>query len=208
MKIAFTGTSGSGKTTLATWLADRLEIPFMVGSSGTLYELEDRNFLFHKFGFRGEKGHQHVIQESHKNPELGMVIQDMVRRRRAENFRENVNFVTDRSPLDNWVYFMSQAGIYRNETECLEFYNKCIEMVMELDYLVYVPAMLPEIEDNGSRVANKYVQRMIDHQFHAEYALLKRVIENSGIKTRLLRINMVDLQMRKDYLINNLTTIN
>lgn len=205
MKIAFAGTSGSGKTTLATWLAKEMELPYISGSSGDLKNLEDKEYLKAKFGFEGNAGHSNVIQESHKNPMLGFEIQRIVRRRRSQLIRNNPEFVTDRSPIDNWVYFMMQSGIYQSEAACGRFLEECYISTSHLDYLIYVPSLLNVIEDNGSRVANIYVQKMVDSFFDSSFKAFQKTMDRDNrCKTKLIVITMQDLQKRKDYLLTAL----
>jgi hypothetical protein len=203
MKIAFTGSSGSGKTTLATWLAEEKDLTFIPGSSGGLKTDEDRKFLKENFGFEGGKGHANVIQQSHINPELGYYIQSTVRRRRAELIRNNDDFVTDRSPLDNWVYFILQASTYQSQENCNNFLVKVTEMFKDLDAVIYVPSMFSNIENNGSRVSNVYFQQAVDAYFELCFRNFQRSLA-ADYGTKFLRIPMVDLQLRKDYIINNL----
>jgi len=179
MKIAFTGASGSGKTTLVKHVAKELDIPHFSGSSGDLKIESDKKYLFDKYGFKGEAGHLNVIQESHKNPEFGFELQCMVQERRAELIRDHDHFVTDRSPLDNWVYFLLQSAPYQTEEVVQEFMDKCINAMRGLDFVIYIPSMIP-IEDNGSRVANLHYQRAIDSIFNKYWLEFVIRMETNG----------------------------
>lgn len=179
MKIAFTGASGSGKTTLVKHVSKELGIPHFSGSSGDLKIDSDKKYLFDKYGFSGEAGHLNVIQESHKNPEFGFELQCMIQERRAELIRDHDNLITDRSPLDNWVYFLLQSAPYQTDEVVEEFMEKCINAMRSLDFVIYIPSMIP-IENNGSRVTTLHYQRAMDSIFNKYWLEFKIRLETNG----------------------------
>lgn len=194
-KIAFTGASGSGKTTLVKWVSKEWDIPHFSGSSGDLKIESDKKYLLDKYGFNGEAGHANVIQESHKNPEFGYELQCMIQERRAELIRDHDNFVTDRSPLDNWVYFLLQSAPYQTEEVVEQFMVKCLNAMMELDYVIYIPSLIP-IENNGSRVANLHYQRAVDAIFDKYW--LQFNVELEGSTVVMSKITSISLTTRKE----------
>lgn len=164
MKIAFSGPSGSGKTTLVKYV-ESLGFKWLNGSSGELKTMGDKDNLYEKHKFTGNHGHAHVISQSHQNPELGKDIQRMILLRRTELIISNDQFVTDRSPLDNWIYYLLQVAPYSSDEETAIFYNKCLEAFELLTHVIIVPFMFDRVENNGSRIPNVYYQKMISELF-------------------------------------------
>ena len=195
-KIAFTGASGSGKTTLVKFVAKEFNIEHFSGSSGDLKIDSDRKYLFDKYGFKGNEGHLNVIQESHKNPDFGYELQCIIQERRAELIRDVDNFITDRSPLDNWVYFLLQSAPYQNDKVIHEFLRKCINAMANLDIVIYIPSLIP-IEDNGSRVPVLHYQKAVDAIFEKYWVEFKVELEVMGAKTVMSKIASMDLEIRK-----------
>ncbi len=198
IKVAFTGSSGSGKTTLVKYVNAEYPLPWLNGSSGELLDEIDQATLKQRFGFEGGKGHAHVIKASHANPEFGYVHQNMVLNARGKLIESDQDFVTDRSPLDNWVYFLLQAGVYQNFNVSHDFMGKAIFYFSKLTHVIYVPAMLVEVEDNNSRIANYYYQRAVDAIFNTYWQAFSHHAKVANPKIKLLKIVDHDLKTRKE----------
>jgi len=170
MKIAFAGPSGLGKTTLAHLVADRLKIDHPSTSAGDIFTREDKFNLKDAYGYEG-KGHQNVINMSAMDPEFGMTFQNVILNRRAEQI-ENINpVVLDRCPIDNVVYMLTQVAHNIHEASVKEFINKAQMAYMQLTHVIiirYSPD-IPFIEDNDSRVPNRYFQQYISDVFGGVY---------------------------------------
>lgn len=208
MKVAFSGSSGSGKTTLVQFVADKLKIAHFSGSAGDLKTLEDKMILQENpYSYPGG-GHSGVIRYSALNPEYGLLNQQLLLQRRTELIKgthpmlrdlgEIGSFVTDRSPADNVVYFISQVGFHPMVTD--EVTEKHISLAQEawdlLDYVIYVKAVQPkEIERNHSRVSNRYYQKSIDALF--DY-WIRYLIKNSTEGPEVLTLDYWDLEQRKE----------
>lgn len=199
-KIAFTGTSGSGKTTLVKYVAEQFRLNHISGSSGDLKNEHDRVYLEKEFGFTGNQGHAHVIRESHNNPELGLAIQNIILSRRTELIENTEDFVTDRSPLDNWVYFMLQAGLYQDMQTCQFFLEKAYSAFSKLTHVFYVPAMLTEVENNGSRIANFHYQSAVDAIFNRYWPAFQHHARVANPRIATHKIVDLDLATRKEFI--------
>jgi hypothetical protein len=166
MKIAFTGSSGAGKTTLVKYVSAQWGLPHISGSSGDILTAEDKEILgMHNFP---GGGHAAVIKYSALNAEYGVINQNLLLQRRTELIENNHTFVTDRSPLDNLVYFINQVGFHPSVSDqTIEaFAQKALAAWNKLHGVIYVKPVQPgEVEKNHSRVANKFYQRSIDAQF-------------------------------------------
>lgn len=96
---------------------------------------------------------------------FGLTHQNMVLERRIELFRSSPEFVTDRSPLDNFVYFVLQTGLYWDNATVQEFKEECRKGMQELTHLIFISGTLPQVEDNNSRVAIRDYQRAVSSVF-------------------------------------------
>lgn len=202
-KVAFTGSSGAGKTTLVKFVEEKFNLNHISGSSGDILTEEDKLELMKDYGYNGGHGHSGVIVESAKNPEYGIQNQWIIQHRRAEVIRNNVDFVTDRSPIDNITYFVNQCGFHPQVTdqEVEKFFKACARAWVGLSHVIYIKAVQPnEVENNGSRVANRYYQRTIDAQF--EYWLNNHFLNKYPDGPEVLIIDFWDLEKRKEAVLN------
>jgi len=170
MKIAFAGPSGLGKTTLAHLVADRLKIAHPSTSAGDIFTREDKYNLKDLYGYEG-KGHQNVINLSASDPEFGVTFQNVLLSRRAKQIEDNNPVVLDRCPIDNVVYMLTQAGHNMRETQVNEFINRAQLAYLELSHVIMIrySSDIPFIEDNKSRVPNRYFQQYISDVFGGVY---------------------------------------
>jgi hypothetical protein len=204
-KIAFSGSSGSGKTTLVQFVANELGIPHLSGSAGDLKTEEDKLILHEEHGYPGG-GHSAVIKYSALNPEYGLLNQQMLQRRRHQLIlgehpllTHGGSFVTDRSPVDNLVYFLLQVGYHPSVSdEITEKHMKdCLAAWNELTHVIYVKAVQPrEVERNHRRVDNKFFQKTVDAAF--EFWIKTFFIKESIDGPEVLIIDYWDLEQRKE----------
>lgn len=202
MKIAFTGTSGSGKTTLVKWVSKEFKLQHISGSAGDMSTQADKEYFKNKFGYFGE-GHLDVIKFSAISPFFAFENQERNRWNRNKLIQENDNFVTDRSPLDNLVYCIAQAGFHKEISDNMieNFAYNCLLTWGELTHVIYVKAVQPHgIEDNGSRISNKWYQQASDAQF--EYWLKNWFVLKQIGGPKLLILRVWDLDTRKDVISN------
>jgi hypothetical protein len=208
MKIAFTGSSGSGKTTLVKFVEKEFGLKHISGSAGDILTESDKARLVHSFGYNGGNGHNGVIQKSAASIAFGVNFQELLQMRRWELISNNNDFVTDRSPLDNLTYFISQLGFHREiGDDYIEgFSNRCLQAWCELSHVIYVRAVQPgPIENNGSRIPNKWYQQSSDAQFNywLRSFFMKYRIQRIGLelrKPKVLIIDYWDLDKRKEEL--------
>lgn len=198
MKVAFSGASGSGKTTLVKYVADKLKIPHISGSAGDLYTDNDKEYLKRIFKYEVGQGHGEVIRKSALDWEFGKYNQRIILQRRIQLIEDNPKFVTDRSPADNVVYFLNQVGFHKEVSDevCKIFLDRAQIAWDQLDYVIYIKVVQPGgVEDNGSRVSNKYYQKSVDAQF--EY-WIEHLMRNSKTgKPNVLYLDYWDLERRK-----------
>ena len=199
MKIAFSGPSGLGKTTLCKFVKENMGVPWTSVSAGDLFTAGDKQGLFNDFGYEGA-GHKAVINLSAINPEFGAAFQRTLLLRRAELIMNTPEFVIDRSPVDNVVYMLSQNGHNQSEEFIKKFIDEAREAYRELTHVIMIKYSpdIPAIEDNKSRVPNRYFQRTISDMFHSIYA---REFANI-IGPKLITLDFWDFEQRRAAIYN------
>lgn len=195
MKIAFTGTSGSGKTTLCKWVEKEFGVKHISSSAQDLFTDSDKKTLLDVYGYTGQ-GHANVIRLSANDYSFGHAFQTILQKRRAQAIRDNFNFVTDRSPIDNLTYMINQVGMHPEFTDSMvtHFAGACLSAWISLTHVIYIKA-IPDnvVENNGSRVANGFYQMGIDAQFGYWYNYIFKGMEGP----KVLVIDYWDLEQRK-----------
>ena len=155
-QIFITGTSGIGKTTLAKYISQRYRIPFCEGSSKVLWE---------KYNI---KTHKELIDMAVKDPKLSLQFQIELLEIRRDIIINNKSFVSDRSFVDNFVYFLLQnsTGIPQEETDhylglCREYSKLC----KDPKYIYLSHNLIDKgkfiIENDGKRIDNPYFQNNV-----------------------------------------------
>jgi hypothetical protein len=194
MKIAFTGPSGSGKTTLVKFVEKEFGIPWLNGSSGELKSEADTTRLAVQ-GLVQQHGHRAVIVSGHNNPTAAVANQHKILTRRNELMAAADDFVTDRSQVDNWVYYWMQCSMHVKDEDATWFRKECEKgLDQNVTHLIFVPTMLNPIEDNKSRIASFHYQKMVSILF--EFAIAHWDFGDSDLKP--LMLDMMDLEERKE----------
>lgn len=170
-KIFICGTSGIGKTTLAQNISKLYDIPFIEGSSTVIWK---------EYNIRN---HKELLMMGIQDPEAGLQFQLDLIRVREEKVRGIKDFVTDRSVIDNMVYFLYQNAPYLRDIDvydymikCRESFNRIIDNHLghndnydtKLIYLTrdfYEDDRMPIVPSDGKRIENTYYQDMMDKIF-------------------------------------------
>ena len=194
-KIAFSGPSGLGKSTLCKHVTETHGVPWLSTSAGDILTPSDKNYLFEMFGYSGS-GHKNVINLSSSNPEFGLQFQSRVLDARIDQIKDNPTFVIDRCPIDNIAYLLTQASHNLSE-DVIEGFIKDAQMAYDkLTHVIqirYSPD-IPFIEDNHSRIPNRYFQKYISDVFTGVYS---RYFANVP-GPQVLTIDFWDLRSRKE----------
>ena len=181
-KIAITGASGVGKTTLAKFIAEQYDMPFISASAREVWP---------KFGF---KNHQEALSSCLKDPMLGLQYQENILLNRHLALTRSGSFVTDRSPIDNYAYFLLQQG-YHSEEHNAYMKSLCLMDYQNIDIVIFIRVGdQREIEDNGRRICNPSYQRMVDEVIGM---VLQKEFGNLTYKKSVLYIDTWDFEERK-----------
>lgn len=197
MKIAFTGTSGAGKTTLVRFVEQMYGLTHYSSSASDIMTEEDKQSIKHS-----GNGHLSVIKRSAEEHEFAYAFQTVLLKRRSDIIKYKDDFVTDRSPADNITYFMTQAGFHPelgDDIARLHIAN-ALSIWNELTHVIYIKPVQPEsVENNGSRIPNKYYQISVDAIFDYWINWLQA---NAIIKPKLLILDYWNLERRKNAIID------
>ncbi len=169
-KIAFSGPSGLGKTTLCKEVSKGLMIPHLSTSAGDILSLETKEGLELDFGYTGS-GHRDVINLSSQDPEFGWAFQKAILDARVGQIQNADTFVIDRCPIDNVAYLLSQVGHNLSEEKIGTFIEHAQKAYSELSHVILIKYSpdIPQIEDNHSRIPNRYFQKYISDVFMGVY---------------------------------------
>lgn len=168
-RIFISGPSGTGKTTLANILSDYYELgKFISGSSKTLWD---------KYGI---KKHQDIILRTHMDPHWGYEFQNELLDYRLKLFEANKDFniITDRSPLDNVIYFTLQNSPFESTLSSDAYYLKAYSSFKKGDWLIFryytseVISKAHGIENDGHRITNPFYQLAVQNLMEKELSSL------------------------------------
>jgi len=149
-KVFILGPAGIGKTTLAEFISKRYRMPFVQGSSKVLWEKYDVS------------SHKDLLELPVGN---ALQFQYDLLDIREESVKGLENFVSDRSVVDNLVYFLLQNGHNISEGEVVAYINKCRTQMnaylsdpsFKFIYLSAPKGGYP-LEDDGMRINHLYYQ--------------------------------------------------
>lgn len=181
-KIFITGPSGMGKTTLAKYIEDRFHIPHISTSASKLWP---------KYGF---KNHERAHQMSAIDPLKGLDYQFDILNERMKALVIEEEWVCDRSPIDNFVYFMLSVAPYIPFEDTWGFIQKIKQAMSMGNHLIIIP-FTPDIRlDGPNRIKNPYYHQMTSKIM--EWALYGKDPDIGVIENQIV-LNQWDLDIRK-----------
>jgi GTPase SAR1 family protein len=172
MRIVLVGPSGTGKTTLATELGKKHNIPFISASAKN---------LFNCYGF---KDHNDIVKCGINEPKKGFDFQMELMLTRLDLFKQHKNFISDRSPIDVWVYFLLQNSSQLNSSQCEQIEYLYKEGMQLIDKVIFLPHTKEiETEQDNVRITNPFFQYTVSSVF-------ERVLEDLKNNSRDWSNNM------------------
>lgn len=154
-KIYICGPSGVGKTTLAKAISEKYNIPFVSTSGKSLWAMFNIN------------SHKELIDRTAADPMgFGMNYQIALLEQRTAAIDGYSQFVTDRSPIDNLVYFLAQVASHATEEQTKKYIDVCELSMKRANKVIYIPFTREILlEDDGARIVNGYYQEYITSVF-------------------------------------------
>lgn len=205
LKIAFTGPSGLGKTTLGSIVAQKLGLQHPSTSAQDVFTQRDKKYLADNFDYHGG-GHKEVINLSGENPDFGSEFQRILLSARINQIMNSNNVVFDRCPIDNIVYMLTQVSHNMQEGRIqylIEEAQKAYKLLTHVIIIRY-SSDIPKIEDNHSRIPNRYFQQYISDVFGGVY---NRYF-SSVVGPRVIEIDFWNLDHRVNTVLDFITEHN
>ena len=193
LRIACLGPSGSGKTTIAQFIQEEFNIPFIPNSAGLVIPEREKEILRSTYRWK-ENGHAEVIKLSNEFPSFGQRFQMALLQARGRIIMNTNQFIIDRSPIDNVAYMLSQCSHLAPEKWVEEFIEEARGYASHITHFLIFPSLAKDIEVNGSRVANKYFQRMSTAIFEHAYTTYFK----DQMTGKCLILNTWDLDYKKE----------
>lgn len=183
IRIGICGPSGTGKSTLAKYISEKYGVPFVTTSTKPLWE---------KYEI---KSHEDLINKTLSDPKWGLNFQNEVLDYRIKMMDENPNFITDRTSIDNLVYFLLQNthSVSANDTE--EYILRCKFALEKMNGLICLPFSEEiQLSDDGARITNKYYQ----HTVNGTFVVASQLMRSSLFELKALTLPMWDYEIRKE----------
>ena len=149
-RIFITGPSGMGKTKLAEYIEERWLIPYVNTSASRIWPT---------YGF---KDHKDAHRKSILDPKLGLAYQNEVLTNRVRDLREQPEFICDRSPLDNFIYFIVNLAPFVTQQETETFIEKCAKAMGIGTGFIRIPYSKEIRLDGDKRIENPYYHQLTD----------------------------------------------
>jgi hypothetical protein len=134
-----------------------------------------------------------VIRLSNEFPSFGQKFQECLLHARGRIILNTEEFIIDRSPIDNVAYMLTQCSHLAPEDWTADFIVQAQAYAENITHFIIFPSLAKEIEVNGSRVANKYFQRMSTAVFEHTYITYFQDI----MMGKTLLLNTWDLEVKK-----------
>lgn len=105
---------------------------------------------------------------------------------------ESNTFISDRSTIDCWVYYMRWSWNSKKVEATEEYYQKAKSQAQKYDKIIFIPKMFDAIEDDF-RWANDVYQMQVERTFKStlyEWELLDRTytIKSSNLEERVAEV--------------------
>ena len=170
MRILISGASGTGKTTLSKFISQEYGIPFINTSAKELWP---------RYGITS---HNQLINRCHIDPHFAISFQFELLELRTSKLEGLNSYVSDRGPMDNLVYFLTQVSHNTDSYTTARYIQQCNESQLKLcdQQILLLYGKLPalegfidtnqldlslKVENDGNRVNNVFYQKYIESIF-------------------------------------------
>lgn len=170
-RVVITGAAGVGKTTLLDSIfkgESPLEFGFSFENFVKIPEIAQE--LCKERGYKS-------IYEIGDHHQFRLDVLDEQIRREEEIIQSGKSFISDRSTIDCWVYFMRWSWNTGTVEEAEEYYQKARSQAEKYDQIIYIPKTR-KTPEGGFRWSNDTYQTQVDRLIHSvlfEWDLLDRV---------------------------------
>lgn len=186
MRIGLSGPQGVGKTTLANDLAQSPEINFISCSARETYK-----------DFEGIRTHADVINKSALDHGFARAFQTNLLYYREQVLRGENNFVTDRTPWDNMVYYALECMPRDTEQQTEEYLKVCVQQtIANYDWVFLVFPFSNDIENDGVRNSNVHYRDLLISLFIHYESLLIKAYDEIGKSKRIVHLASSDRTQR------------
>ncbi len=155
LKIGITGSQGTGKSTLAKRLAEELDLNIVTEQARKSAKV---------LGLK-------KLPNPKESPALSRAFQKLCLQYQLEEEGKYNSFVSDRTTIDNALYYLVNNSVYSSPKENMDYYRRCLENAQTYNLVVYVPIEFP-LEGDGFRNEDAEVQA--EHDFLVR-CLLKEI---------------------------------
>ena len=194
--VAISGPSGSGKSTLAEAVAGQLGVfPYLSQTKNVRrkYNLTTHLGIIthsvmdadHLLGFQTE-----VLEGRSRSAIIAAF--------RAETTMDRPTpalIITDRSPVDNLVYFLLQSAPYLDNASCETFVAKAAGYLAQYSGVVLLPPLPGSVEADGVRIPNRVYQMAVHWLFKSAAKFMERAANADSITPS---VRFLDLSDRTD----------
>jgi hypothetical protein len=191
IRIGISGPSGTGKTTLAQYISKNYDIPFITTSTKPLWDKH------------GITSHLELIQKTVTEPSWGMDFQKELLEWRSAKLEGVHSFVTDRTPIDNLVYFLLQCSSNQSDENIRKYILDCGRSLYVYTGFIALPFNNSTIlENDGKRVPSRYYQEFVNHNFDLALGFLREYLT----KSKTISLHEWDFETRRlkvDYYIKS-----
>lgn len=171
LKVALIGAESTGKTTLAKKFANEVNCSIINENAREI--LKERNL---------------IVKDLLKDKQLGIEIQYEIIERRLKKERKLKSFISDRSTLDNLMYYLKWFSEFDNEKNVNNYINLCFENAKNYDYIFLCPTKSINLKKDNIRLGNEIERKNTEifllgllYKFEKEYNEKTKIYELKSI---------------------------
>lgn len=190
LRIAFCGAQGTGKSTLVPLIAEKLCIGVL---NKTTQEVMD------EFGFKSQND---ILNDPAVK---GVEFQSAMIKSRHDFFMKKneegiCRYITDRTPLDSWAYYLVHNSYYASDSVSDELRNYVKDSSKYFDFVFNLVPGLFTVENNGIRNTKSYYQKTI-------HSVIQYNALDLGYKLITVPSSVLSIDDRVNWILDYLNTV-